>query len=68
MLSEDINAFLDAEAFLRAVLTAVSRRATVALASAIEHALPCLILDAQRSAPAMLVILERVAKIITSCI
>ena len=66
MLSEAIKALLLEEAFLRAVLTAVSRRATVALASAIEQALPCLIWDAQRRAMAILVILERAAKLITS--
>ena len=66
MLSDAIKALLLEEAFLRAVLTAVSRRATVALASAIEQALPCLMWDAQRSAIAMFVILERAAISITS--
>ena len=67
MLSDAISAFLDDEAFLRAVLTAVSRSITVALASAIEHALPCLMWDAHRRAAAILFILERDTRVITSC-
>jgi len=59
MLSDAINAFFDAEAFLRAVLRPVSRSMAVARASAIEQAFPCLIWEAQRRAIAMLVILER---------
>ena len=66
MLSDAINAFLDAEAFLRAVLRPVSSSMAVARASAIEQALPCLMWDAQRRAIAMLVIFERDTKLITS--
>ena len=61
MLSEAINAFLDDEAFLRAVFRPVSRSIAVALASAIEHAFPCLMWEAHRRAIAMLVILDREA-------
>lgn len=67
MLSDAINAFLDAEAFLRAVLRPVSRSMAVARASAIEHALPCLMWDAHRRAIAMFVILEREDILNTSC-
>jgi hypothetical protein len=61
MLSEAMRAFLDAEAFLRAVLRPVSSSMAVARASAIEHAFPCLMWDAHRRAIAMLVIFEREA-------
>ena len=67
MLSEAINAFLDAEAFLRAVLMPVSSNITVALASAIEQAFPCLIWDAQRRAIAIFFIFE-LAKLIASTV
>ena len=68
MLSEAMRAFLDAEAFLRAVFNPVSRSIAVALASAIEHAFPCLMWDAHRRAMAMLVIFEREAISNTSTI
>jgi hypothetical protein len=50
ILSLSDNRFLIAEADLREVLRAVSRRIIVAFASCIEHAFPCFTLETHRSA------------------